>query len=101
MNNSISSNKIWTGLLFLAVLPMPVAYYSLLRYVICGVCLYYFFDKKQKYKEFFKWLFVLIAIIFNPLAPFYFGKPIWVLIDIICGLFFLWLNTSYSRSLFK
>ena len=101
MDNYFNRNKVWAGMLFLAILPMPSEYYWLLRVAICGISIYYLLDKKEDYKDFAKWAFVFMIIIFNPIFPFYFGKLKWAVIDAVCGLFFLWLNTPYSRRWFK
>jgi len=94
-------NKIFAGMLFLAVLPMPSKYYLLLRIVICGAALYCYFDNQEEYKQMAKVGFILIAIIFNPIMPFYLNKISWVAIDIGTGLLFLWLNSPKSRNWWK
>jgi len=80
-------------MLFLAVLAMPIGYYTLLRFLVtisAGIIFW------QHYKASNKTLMVLFGItvlIFNPINPIYpiylINKNIWIPIDLICGILFL------------
>lgn len=78
---------------FIAVLRLPIDYYTFLRIVIsigAGVALYHLFRNKIYY-----WavVFGFILILFNPIFPVYLHrKPLWVPLDIITGILFLCLN---------
>jgi len=95
--NQFDFNRIIAGALFLAILPMPSEYYSILRIAIFAISIYYYFDKKQGYKDLAKLGFILMTIVFNPIWPIYLGKISWVAIDIASGSLFLWLNSWKSR----
>jgi len=82
-------NKIVTGLLLFAVLPLPYVYYQLLRIVvtlIAAVNAYKFYEDNQM-----AWVLVfgIIALIWNPIFPIYMDKSVWIILDFIgAGIFF-------------
>ena len=86
MNNL---NKIVTGLLVLAVLPLPYLYYQLLRIVVtlsAAANAYKFYEDNQM-----AWVLVfgIIALIWNPIFPIYMDKSVWIILDFIgAGIFF-------------
>ncbi|MDP9956976.1 putative membrane protein [Epilithonimonas hungarica] len=75
---------------FIAVLPLPLLYYTFLRIVVfiaAGIVVYYFGRQKE-----FHWVIVfgIILILFNPIIPIHFYlKSIWIPIDIVTGILFL------------
>lgn len=75
---------------FIAILKMPIAYYTLLRIIISlgSVLAIYQLIKHKNYP----WLmaFVLVFILFNPMFPIYlYKKSIWMPLDILVGILFL------------
>lgn len=88
--------SIVAGILLLLGIPVgwPYAYYTLLRWVVTifAVIVAYNFYKQEK--SFWAWVFGGIAILFNPIAPIYLSKGVWVIFDfIVACLFFI---ASYS-----
>jgi hypothetical protein len=81
-NNIRAVGLVLSGLLVLAVLPLASGYYVLLRFVVtfgAGYLAYYFFNNGDQ-----KWIvFTFIALLWNPLAPIYLDKEVWVILDII------------------
>lgn len=78
-------------LLLLTFFNWPYAFYTFLRIAVMGVSAYYayylFTIKKQ---DFWFWILVGIAILFNPLAPIYIkDKFIWGVIDVVVAIFFI------------
>ncbi|CAM1341116.1 DUF6804 family protein [Tenacibaculum aestuarii] len=74
--------------LFLAVTELPIEYYNVLRVIVFAGCLLVIFN--QKIKKHWRLLFILIALLFNPIFPIYlYVKSYWVLFDILCGILFL------------
>ena len=81
----------------LAIIPSwPYFYYQVLRWVISGSSLIV----AWKYYEFNRsgWVLVFgaIAIIFNPILPFYMNRSSWTGIDFITGLLFLLASQAYK-----
>jgi magnesium-transporting ATPase (P-type) len=75
---------------FIAILPLPLFYYTFLRIIIfigAGIVVYYFGKQKE-----FLWVIVFgaILVLFNPIIPIHFYlKIIWIPIDIVTGILFL------------
>lgn len=68
----------------------PYIYYQILRWVVCGIALLSLKIYLGKNKQILGWLFIVPAVLFNPLAPFYLSKGAWVTIDVAIALFFTW-----------
>jgi len=76
------------GVMLLLAIPSiwPYGYYQLLRWVVSGVAAYNaygaYYAKKQN------WMLVMIgvAILFNPIAPFFLDKETWVVLDIVTAI---------------
>ena len=82
-------------MLLLAILPLPYGYYTLLRLVVCftAVFLAWFSYKAQKIS--WAWMMGLLALIFNPIIPLYFGRELWIVVDLIAaGIFVTFLKKS-------
>lgn len=80
---------ICAGMLFLAVFKLPVEYYMPLRIVVFTGALIVIL---RNINENLIWviIFLLIAILFNPISPIYlYKKFIWIPLDIITGILFL------------
>lgn len=77
-------------LLVLAILPLPIGYYTFLRVVItAGAVVILITESKRKS---FLWtpIFAVIAIVFNPFIPIYlYRKLLWMPIDLISASLFL------------
>ena len=82
-------NKILAALLFVAVLPLPYAYYEILRVAVCLGVLYMLVKEWPLLEGQTKGVFIVLAVLFNPFSPIYLSKIIWMIIDIIAGLYLL------------
>jgi len=85
---SVGARLITSILLFIALLNLPIGYYAFLRWLVCITAIYslyisYNLDKKINFGV---WLFSVIAILFNPMIPFYLGKSIWKIADTFVGI---------------
>lgn len=80
-------SKILSALLFLAVLPLPYAYYEILRVAVCLGVLYMLVKEWPLLDGQTKGIFIVISVLFNPFSPVYLSKVIWVIIDIITGIY--------------
>jgi TM2 domain-containing membrane protein YozV len=67
----------------------PYGYYTLLRFVVCGVGAYAAFVMQGWAKTGLAWLFGFIAVLFNPLVPVHLYRELWQPIDALCGIIFL------------
>jgi hypothetical protein len=78
-------------LLLLTFFSWPYAFYTFLRIIVTGVAIYYvyylFSIKKQ---DFWFWILIVVAILFNPFVPIYINdKSIWGVIDVVIAIFFI------------
>ena len=80
-------NKLIAVLLFLAVLPLPYAYYTALRPLVCLGLIFLLVNDWKELDDTNKAICIVIAIVFNPFAPIYLSKAIWGLIDIASGIY--------------
>ena len=61
---------------------LPYSYYTLLRFIVCGVTAYGAYYAKEIEK--IGWVFILgfIALLFNPLIPIHLDRGTWAIIDV-------------------
>ena len=76
-------------LLFAALARHIYDYFSLLRWISCGVCAFTAFQAGEIKKFGWLWIFAIIAIILNPVAPLRFKRETWNAIDVAAGVLLL------------
>ena len=94
MNNFIKENwlKILVIILLLwALTDNQYSYYQFIRWAILIIGTYSAYLSYTVNKNEWVWTFSIIAILFNPIIPFYFSKNVWQIIDVIVAMIF-----SYS-----
>ncbi|MDA0740583.1 MAG: hypothetical protein O2862_01570 [Bacteroidetes bacterium] len=80
---------ICTGLLLLALVDLPIGYYTLLRIVVTIGAVAIVVTEFENGINFWVIAFGLITILFNPLIPIYLGdKSAWMPIDLITAILF-------------
>lgn len=78
------------ALLFLGLADLPMGYYKLLRIIVTIGSVAVIVTEYENGSSFWIVTFALIAILFNPVIPIYFGdKSVWMIIDIISGIIFV------------
>lgn len=70
-------------MLFGALADNPYSYYQIMRWVIAGVTGYSAYLSYQQNKIASTWIFGIIAILFNPIAPIHLDKETWSVINIV------------------
>jgi len=79
-----------TVALFIALGNLPIGYYTFLRILVTIGALAVIFSEYQNGSTSWIILFLLVAILFNPILPIYLGrKSAWVVPDLLAGLLFL------------
>ncbi|NTV44124.1 MAG: hypothetical protein HGA67_00305 [Candidatus Yonathbacteria bacterium] len=68
---------------------LPYAYYQLMNWVVMGAALMTAEQASTKNRMFLVWLFIFVAVIFNPIAPFELRPDAWQIADVAAILFFL------------
>lgn len=61
----------------------PYGYYQILRWVIAGVTGYSAYFAYEHKKIAWTWIFGIIAVLYNPIAPIHLNREIWSVIDLI------------------
>jgi hypothetical protein len=84
-------------LLLLGILNIwPYDYYTILRWVVCGVAIFNAIGFSKSELTGWVLVFISLAFLFNPLFPVYLNKSSWVGIDLISAIvFFL---SAYATS---
>jgi len=67
----------------------PYAYYQLLRWIVCGVGAYSAYLAYTQNRKGWAGIFAVVAILFNPIMPFYLERDTWQIIDVIAAIPFL------------
>ncbi len=76
-------------MLFGAIAEWPYGYYTLLRWITCIASILIAFQAFEKNINWAKVVFIVIAILFNPLAPIYLSRSTWIPLDIITAILFI------------
>jgi FtsH-binding integral membrane protein len=89
--SSIIARLITTVLLFVALSNQQIGYYKFLRWITFATAIYIAFISyiKKEQVNFGVWLFGLVALLFNPIIPFYLSKNTWQKADVIVGVIFI------------
>lgn len=69
-------------LLILALDKHPYGYYTILRFIVCGVSGYGAYFAHEIKNKYWVWIFAIVAILFNPIRPIYLDRGTWQVIDI-------------------
>ena len=77
------------GFLFIGVFPLPYGYYMLLRFRACGVFAWAAFIAFERNEDILPWIFIVLAIVFNPILKIHFPKEMWAVIDFCSGMFLI------------
>jgi len=89
------------GVLLLLAIPnlFPYGFYTLLRWVICASSIIITIKLKGDRNNKNMYPFLIFAIIFNPIAPIYLDKSVWVLIDLITAIVFFNISRHFKQKM--
>ena len=73
-------------MLFGAIAEWPYGYYILLRWITCITSILVVLQAFEKDIDWVKVLFIIIAILFNPLAPIHLSRSTWIPLDIVTAI---------------
>jgi len=85
-------------LLFWALADNPYGYYQLLRWVVTIIAIHNAYKAYNLERIGWTWVFGIIALLFNPILPFYLERDTWQIIDVIAGIVFMISVLSKKRS---
>ncbi len=66
-----------------------MAYYQLMNWVVLAAAIVTAMQAHHTERDTFMWLSLLVAIVFNPIAPLYFSTSVWHIADGIAIFFFV------------
>ena len=72
-----------------ALYTFPFVYYQLMNWVVVGASLVTVQQAYQRNITPLGWLFALVAVVFNPLAPLYLRADVWNIVDIVAAVLFI------------
>jgi hypothetical protein len=78
---SILAKLIAAVMLFAALGRHAYDYFTLLRWIACGVCAYTAFQAMQNKKTGWLFVFITTAIVLNPIAPLHLKRETWAFVD--------------------
>jgi hypothetical protein len=86
-NDTLKIISIVSGIiLFLAIFSWPYGYYMFLRVAIFFASIY--LSTQLKEHEGWRWIFIFMAILYNPLFEIHLTKGLWVPINIASAILF-------------
>jgi hypothetical protein len=87
MINTKTLSIILIPLLLLCLLPMPYWYYQLVRVVSTFIFAYIAYQERGNQMM---WIFIGLAILFQPIEKIALGRTLWNIIDFLVALFLVW-----------
>ncbi|MDP3726185.1 MAG: hypothetical protein Q8R36_03230 [bacterium] len=91
MEEKLKYKKIFStiaGVVLLLAIPSiwPYFYFQLLRWIVAGTAIFNGYIAYELKKTSWVWIMGIIALLFNPIFPFYLSKEIWIVIDLIASI---------------
>lgn len=88
---SVIARLIATFLLLLSFTKQQIGFYQFLRWIVCATAIYTIYVEYKNEEEIntWLWMFGIIALLFNPIFPFYLGKSTWQIVDIGTAIFLI------------
>lgn len=92
-------NILATLVLLSALRKHPYSYFQITRWVVCAISAYNCYILQNENNKFWPWIFGMVAVLFNPILPFYFAKSTWQLLDLISGIIFvIWISLNNKKA---
>ena len=83
--------------LIACLLPMPYGYYSLVRFVAMAVFTFFSFTYYEKKLMPLVFIFVALALLFQPFMKIALGRVMWNIVDVVVALFLIVLFFKEDR----
>lgn len=87
-------------MLCVALLPLPYAYYGLLRVVVCTAAVFLTIRSFGNGGAAWPWVFIALALLYNPITSVSLGRPIWTVVNLatIAALTWHWWTTEREKT---
>ena len=86
------------GFLLLGILPLSYGYYTLLRLIACAVFAWAAYVTLENDKALLPWVFIVLALLFNPVIKVCLSKEIWAVIDGCSAIFLLMVSPKLQQA---
>lgn len=73
-------------LLFLCLLDMPYGYYQLVRFLSMAGFVYFGYREFEKTNQIMGFVYIGLAVLFQPIIKIALGRDIWNIVDVIVGI---------------
>lgn len=82
------------GAVLIGMLPLPIDAYHLIRWIVAGTCAFgaYRIFQEDSVDHYKGVILATIAFIFNPIIPFYLGRTLWLIIDVVVCALLIWIT---------
>lgn len=70
-------------LLLVAIGQNPYDFYTIMRWIVCGVSAYGAYREFERKRAGWAWTFVVLAVTFNPISPVHLSRETWAPIDVV------------------
>ena len=74
---------------FQMLFALPCVFYQLMNWIVAGAALLIVWKAYKKAKLWLVWIFILIAVVFNPVAELYVSSLVWLIADIVVMILFI------------
>jgi hypothetical protein len=71
-----------------ALFELPYAYYTLLRFVVCGTCVYFALSEADAGRTKWAWVLGGVAVLYNPIIRIHLSRDLWAVINFATIWFF-------------
>ena len=88
-----------TLMLFAGVGSWPYWYYTALRIVVSSVSIYGIILACYRQKKLLLPPLVVVAVLFNPFFPLSLSRKLWFVIDVVCGVFFIFSSLVLRKTM--
>lgn len=72
----------------LAPVALPFAYYQVMNWVTVIAASMVAYRAHAQKKEWIMWIFVAVAVVFNPVAPLHLRADVWMFADVVAAVLF-------------
>lgn len=84
----------WLKILAIAALlgalgSFPFVYYQIMNWIVVGAGIMTVQQARVQKKAVIAWVFLAVAVVFNPVAPLYLRQDVWRVLDIVAAVLFL------------
>ena len=84
-------------LLLIAIIPLPYGYYTFLRLMVFGGGLFLAYQLYEQRLHSWSVVMAVLAVLFNPLIPFYLSREAWLPIDLVSAFLLFYVGHHVSK----